>query len=220
MVICAMAWGEPARGPNFKGLQSKLESELINATTPVLSQLVAEMQALEKQAVTARDYDTAIAVRNERRKLEAQLARQQKAALLMTARQQPVNDDSQQDHIVLKAADARLERVRLDSATGLLVDWGSVGASATWQLPNLPPGGYEVVLHYSSGALEGGSVLVQEAFYSLSADLSTTLKGLGEQNLGTLRVRDGSGSLKVVAKAVVKSNLMQLQSVELIPANR
>lgn len=201
-------------------MQARLESDLINATSPVLKQLAAELQALEKKAATARDYDTAIAVRTERQKLESQLASQQKVALLLAARQQTTAGDAQQDRIVLKPADAKLDRVKFDSAAGVLSEWSSAGACATWQLPNLPPGGYEVVLHYSSGPLEGGTVQVQEAFYSLSSDVNTTLKGFGEQNLGTLRIKEGAGTFKVSAKTVLKQNLMQLQSVELIPANR
>lgn len=204
----------------FRSMQAKLEADLINATMPALKQLIIELLELEKKAATARDYDTAILVRNERQKLESQLASQEKIALLLAARQKSSTGDAQQERIVLNAADARLEKVRYDSAAAVLTDWAAPGASATWTLPNLPPGGYEVVLHYSSGPLEGGTVLVQEAFYSVSSDLRTTLKGLGEQNLGTLRIRDGAGTLKVSAKTVLKSNLMQLQSVELIPSNR
>ena len=200
-------------------MQSKLEADLINATTPALKQLVTELQALEQKAATARDYDTALAVRQERQKFESQIASQEKIALILAARRQTSADETQ-EHILLKAADARLDRVTLEPASGLLTGWAAAGASATWQLPNIQPGGYEVVLHYSSGPLEGGTVMVQEAYYSLGGDVGTTLKGLGEQNLGTLRIRDGAGTLKVSAKTVLKSNLMQLQSIELIPANR
>ncbi len=207
------------RGMDLRPLQAKLETDLIGTTTPVLKLYLSELQALEKKAAAARDYDTAIAVRNECQKIEAQIASQQKMALLLAARQQSGSDEAQ-EHIILKAAEAKLERVRYDATTGVLTDWSSPGASATWQLPNLPTGGYEVVLHYASGPLEGGSVLVQEAFYTLTAELGTTLKGFGEQKLGTLRVRDGSGLFKISARTVLKSNLMQLQSVELIPVNR
>ena len=219
-LLCALAFtgfAEPA-GVDLRPLQSKLETDLINATTPALKQYVTELQALEKKAAAARDYDTAIAVRSESQKIEAQIASQEKLSLLLEARQQPAVDDAQ-EHIVLKPADAKLERVRYDPKASVLTDWSGAGSSATWQLPSLPAGGYDVVLHYASGPLEGGSVLVQEMFYTLSAELGTTLKGFEEQNLGTLRVRDGTGIFKISAKTVLKSNLMQLQSVELVPTN-
>ena len=220
MIILEISGMAAGPGGDLKTMQAKLEADLIAATTPTLKQLISELQALEKKAASVRDYDTAIGARQERQKLESQLASQQKIALLVAARQQTGAEDPQQDHIVLKPADARLDRVRYDSAANVLTDWAAPGASAIWQLPNVPPGGYEVVLHYSSGPLEGGTVLVQEAFYSLNGNLETTLKGFGEQNLGTLRIRDGTGIFKIAAKTVLKSNLMQLQTVELIPANR
>lgn len=209
-----------AYAQDLRPMQAKLEADLINATTPVLKQLIAELVALETKAAAARDYDTAINVRNERQKLESQLTSQQKVSLLLAARQQTAAGETQADRLVLKPSEAKLEGVKYDNTADVLTNWASSGASATWQLRNLPPGGYEVVLHYASGPLEGGTVVVQETFYSLSGDLQTTLKGFGEQALGTLRIRDGDGTLKVSAKTVLRSNLMQLKSVELIPANR
>jgi hypothetical protein len=212
------AWAGP-KGSELKAGQAQLEADLIAATTPVLRQQVTALSALEKRAAVTRDYDTAIAARNERSKIEAELSAQEKLALLLAAR--PGNEPAEtQDRIILKAADAKLDRVRLDPASGVLTDWSAVGASATWKLPGLPPGGYEVQLRYSSGALEGGSVLIQESFYSLTGDLQTTLKGFVDDTIGTLKIRDGTGQLRLSAKSLLKTNLMQLQSVELIPSNR
>ncbi len=199
--------------------QARLEADLIKATVPVLRQQVAALTALEKKAVTVRDYDSAIAARTERLKLEAVVTAQEKLSLLLAARQGKEAVEAP-ERIVFKPAEAKLDRVRLDAAAGVLTDWEGPGSSATWKLSGLPPGGYEVVLRYSSGALEGGSVMVQESFFSLTSDLQTTLKGFTDTNIGTLKIRDGDGSLKVSARTVLKDNLMQLQSVELIPANR
>jgi hypothetical protein len=206
------------KGTEIKIEQGKLELNLIKATTPVMQQQVAALWALEKRAAAARDYDTAIAARSARQKLESELSAQEKLALLLVARQ-VISSPEVTERIILKPADATLDRVRFDKSAGVLTDW-TVGSSATWKLPELPPGGYEVVLRYASGALEGGSVVVQEAFFNLTHDLTTTLKGFIEDNIGTLKVRDGSGIFKISAKTVLKGNLMQLQSVELIPANR
>lgn len=199
--------------------QARLEADLIKVTVPVLRQQITALTAIEKKAVVARDYDSAIAARTERLKLEAEVAAQEKLSLLLAARQGKEAVEAP-ERIVFKPAEAKLDRVRLDAAAGVLTDWEGPGSSATWKLSGLPPGGYEVVLRYSSGALEGGSVMVQESFFSLTSDVPTTLKGFTEANIGTLKIRDGDGILKVSAKTVLKDNLMQLQSVELIPANR
>lgn len=210
-----------AAGPpqEMKALRAEFTASLATATIPVLRQQVKDLLALEKKAAAARDYDTAIAARDERKRIEAAIADLDKASLFASSASTTAGD-AEPERVVLKLADAKLDRVRFDPNAGVLTDWSGTGASATWQLPNLAPGGYEVVLKYQSGPLEGGSVLVQESFYTLSADLQTTLKEATEHNLGTLRLRKGDGQLKLSARTILKSNLMQLHSVELIPANR
>ncbi len=201
-------------------LRAKLELNLAKGTLPTLKEYATELGTLEKQAVAARDYDTAAAVKAERQRVTTEAAAQEKLALLLESRQTAAESRPAAGKIALKIAEATLDGVTLDAATGTLSGWASPGASASWKLPNLPPGGYEVVLRYSSGPLEGGSVIVQEAFYTLSANIGTTLKGFEELNIGTLKIRDGAGPFKIAAKTVLKSNLMQLQGVELLPANR
>jgi hypothetical protein len=199
--------------------RAQFESELLGSTLPVLKQQVAELAALEKKAAAARDYDAAIAIRTERERIEVEISSQAKLLLLLEARQQSIASKPP-ERILLKPSEAQLSGVRHDPTAGVLTGWTTAGATAVWRLPDLPPGGYEVILRYSSGPLEGGSVRVQESFYSLNADLGTTLKGFDDHNVGTLRVRDGAGQLKISAVKVLKDNLMQLQSVELVPANR
>ena len=209
-----------AQTADLTSLRAKMELSLAQSTLPALNDYATELGNLEKLAVGKRDYETAAAVRAERLRVTAEAESQEKLALLLQTRQQANDGKSNAAKIVLKIADATLEGVTLDAATGTLTGWSAPGASASWKLPDLPPGGYEVVLRYSSGPLEGGSVMVQEAFYTLTSNIGTTLKGFEEQNIGTLKIRDGSGPFKIVAKTVLKSNLMQLQGVELLPANR
>ena len=208
-----------AQSADLTNLRAKFELNLAQGTLPALREYVGELTTLEKQAASARDYDTATAVRAERQRVNADIVSQEKLALLLQSRQ-ATTGASDAAKIVLKIEDAKLEGVTYDKATDSLTGWSSAGASATWKLPDLSPGGYEVILKCSSGTLEGGTVIVQEAFYTLKSPIATTLKGFEEQNLGTLKIRDGSGFLKITAQTVLKSNLMQLQSVELLPANR
>lgn len=217
--IAFLQAGAMAQTADLTSHRAKLELDLAQGTLPALREYAGELAALEKQSVAARDYETAAEVRTERLRVTAEAAAQEKLALLLETRQQ--TDESRgSGKIVLKITEAKLEGVTLNPATGVLTGWAAPGASATWKLPDLPAGGYEVVLRYSSGPLEGGSVMVQEAFYTLSANIGTTLKGFEDQNIGTLKIRDGSGPLRISAKTVLKNNLMQLQGVELLPANR
>lgn len=219
-LTASVSQAAPAGGGELATLRARLELTLAKNTLPALREYASELGSLEKQAVAARDYDTAAVVRSERLRVTAEAASQEKLALLLETRQQGLDSNSSSEKIVLKIGDAQLDGVKLDAATGSLTGWSHPGASATWKLPDLPSGGYEVVLRYSSGPLEGGSVIVQEAFYTLTSNIVTTLKGFEEQNIGTLKIRDGSGIFKISAKTVLKDNLMQLQGVELLPANR
>lgn len=219
LALLTLAVPLPAQDAALATRRAQFESELLGSTLPVLKQQVAELAALEKKAAAARDYDAAIAIRTERERIEAEISSQAKLLLLLEARQQSIASKPP-ERILLKPSEAQLNGVRHDPAAGVLTGWTTAGATAVWRLPDLPPGGYEVILRYSSGPLEGGSVRVQESFYSLNADLGTTLKGFDDHNVGTLRIRDGAGQLRISAVKVLKDNLMQLQSVELVPANR
>lgn len=223
MLLCLAGLAGVARADassDLTALRAKLELNLAKGALPALKDYAAELSSLEKQAVTARDYETAGAVKAERQRVATEAGAQEKLALLLESRQTGPGNRPAMGKIALNVNEATLDGVTLDTATGTLTGWASPGASAAWKLPNLPPGGYEVVLHYSSGPLEGGSVMVQEAFYTLSANIGTTLRGFEEINIGTLKIRDGSGPFKITAKTVLKSNLMQLRGVELLPANR
>ncbi|MDB6137172.1 MAG: hypothetical protein JWO94_244 [Verrucomicrobiaceae bacterium] len=220
LLLALSALAAQAQPADLTSMRARLELALAQGTLPALRDYAGELAALEKRAVTARDYETAAAVRAERLRVTSEAASQEKLALLLETRRQTDETKATAGKIVLKITDATLDGVSLDQATGVLTGWSAPGANATWKLPDLQPGGYEVILRYASGPLEGGSVIVQEAFYTLSATIGTTLKGFEEQNIGTLKIRDGSGPFKISAKTVLKTNLMQLQGVELLPANR
>jgi hypothetical protein len=218
-----MAWcmvtlwvsAEPAAEmASFEEKRAQFHSGLSEVLLPLLQRQQKEVQALEVKAAAAADYDAALAARDHRKKIEAQIKQHEKMQLLYSAQQQT---QRLQEVIQLKLEDAKLSGPRL--VEGALVDWKQKGASATWTLPNLPAGGYEVVLRYQSTAYEGGTLVLQESFYQLKAALTTTLKDSAEQSLGTLRVRDGAGSLTLSAETVLGENLMRLEAIYLIPAD-
>ncbi len=62
--------------------------------------------------------------------------------------------------------------------------------------------------------------MINEKTFSLSGEMDTTLRGPEVKNLGTLKITDGNSPLRLTARTIVKSNLMNLLSIELIPANR
>ncbi len=194
------------------------ERAMIEASLEPLKKHLIELTTLERQRAEARDYTGAIEARDLKRRVEDDLGRLDKELLLLQTREQSMKASLLPDRIVLPLDDAKLAGVtRRD---GSLTGWSKPGAAALWTLPKLPPGGYEVILKYRCGPLEGGSLVVQEARFNLRGEVGTTLKGPEEKNLGTLKITDGTGPLTVAAQAVVKDNLMQLLKVELVPASR
>lgn len=190
------------------------------AGTPALRQYMTELAALEKRCATGRDYKGAIAARNERQTIERELARMEKESLLLRTRDQSLRSAMLPDQIILMPEQAALSGVMREAGTGVLAEWSKPGATATWKLPDLPPGGYEVILRYSCDALEGGTLTIAEQTFTLTGTADTTLKGPAEKSFGTLKITQGTGTLSISARSVLKSNLMHLYFVKLVPANR
>lgn len=191
---------------------------LIEVSLAPMKKHLLELTALEKQKAEARDYHGAIAVREERRRVEGELERLDKELLLLQMREQSIKASQLPDRVALPLDQAELSGVRLEG--GLLTGWNKAGATAQWKLPDLPPGGYEVVLHYRSGPLDGGEILVSESRFKLKGQIDTTLKGPQEKNLGTLKITNGTGPLTLTAETLIKDKLMDLLAVYLIPASK
>ncbi len=209
---------DPGSSAEIAQLRLLYERDLIERILAPVKQQINTLGGLERRFAEARDYDGAITARDERKRLQAELARLDKELLLMQTREQALKTSLLPDRIKLPVEEAQLNGVRLQG--GSLVGWSAVGASVSWKLPSLPPGGYEVVLKYRCGAAEGGSLLIQEARYSLSTPIETTLKGPEERNVGTLKISDGSGTLTLTVQSLVTNNLMHLLALELLPASR
>lgn len=194
------------------------QQDILEASLTPLKKQLSELILLEKARADARDYAGAIEARDLRKRLEDELERLAKELLLLQTREQSIEASLLPDRISLPMEKATLNGVRREG--GGIIGWSKPGASAEWKLDKLPPGGYEVVLRYRCSPIEGGTLVVQETRFSLTADVETTLKGPQEKNIGTLKITDGSGSLKITARTVLKDNLMQLLAVSLVPASR
>ena len=95
--------------------------------------------------------------------------------------------------------------------------WQQPGASAVWSLPNLAPGGYEVLLTASG---PGGQVHLKESFYTLTAGAPGDASGSPmEKNLGVLRIRDGKGPLTLTVLPPEKCAGWRVHSLVLVPAS-
>jgi hypothetical protein len=194
--------------------------QMLVASLGPLKTALSRLDDLAMYNARSRNYEAAIAARTERERIATDLDRIAKEILLLDTRKQVIKTALLPDRILLSLPEARLDGVRFDEQTKSLTRWDRPGAYAEWTLPSLPPGGYEVLLTYQCNPLEGGTVLLDEKTFSLSGEMDTTLRGPEVKNLGTLKVTDGSGPLRLTAKTIVKSNLMDLFAIELVPANR
>lgn len=209
---------DPGTSQEIALLRMIYERSLIESSLAPVKQQITTLTTLERQFADTRDYDAAITARDERKRLQNELGRLDKELLLLQTREQALKTSLLPDRIKLPLESAALSNVIREG--GAIIGWSKIGAAATWKLPSLPPGGYEVMLRYRCGAAEGGTLLVKEAHFSLTTNIETTLKGPEERNAGTLKISDGGGTLTLSAQSLVTNNLMQLLAVELVPASR
>ncbi len=193
---------------------------LLTASLNPLKSSISRLDELARARARERDYTGAIAARDERRRLEAELERIAKEMLVLEARVQSLKTALLPERLLLPLDQAKLDGVLWDADKGRLTQWQRPGASAEWTLPGLPPGGYEVLVTYQCNPIEGGTVIISEKTFTLTGEMDTTLRGPETKNLGTLKITDGAGVFRITARTVVKSNLMNLLAVELVPANR
>ncbi|TDU63112.1 hypothetical protein EI77_04534 [Prosthecobacter fusiformis] len=222
LALLAPARAVPAAEPDAKHTldvtRLAFQRSILESSLAPLKKHLSELILLEKSRVEARDYAGAIEARDLRKRLEMELERLDKELLLLQTREQSIAASLLPDRIRLPIDAAVLKDIRREG--GALTGWSKPGAAAEWKLGNLPPGGYEVILRYRCSPLEGGVLTVEETRFSLKAEVETTLKGPQEKNLGTLKITEGSGPLKITAQTVLKDNLMHLLSVELVPASK
>lgn len=210
---------DPGASLEIALLRLGYERDLIAASLKPVKDQITTLEALEKQAVSARDYDTAIITRDERKRLQNELERLDKELLLLQTREQSLKIAMLPERIKLPVEAATLEG-GLRRESGAITGWSKIGASAVWVLPKLPTGGYEVLLRYRCGAAEGGTLLIKEKRFTLLTRIETTLKGPEERSAGILKISDGSSTLTLSAQSLVTNNLMQLLGVELAPSSR
>lgn len=221
-LLCALPLkaedGPASDSTDLRTLRSRFRKNLIETILPEKKAHLGRLRELEKKLATTHNFAEAIRARDERIALEQEITALEQELPMLTARAAG-EGKVLPERIPMKLDEATLTGVKLDK-DGALAGWGESSGSASWLLPGIPPGGYEVILKYSCGKDEGGPVLVKESFYSLRGTLTPTDNKPMEINLGTLRVRDGRGILTISTDASPKGGLMRLWSLELAPASR
>lgn len=210
---------EAAQPPEYdlRQLRAQFRESLLKAILPEQKDYQSQLAELEKKLVAAHDYAGAIQARDERLALEQEITAFEQEMPRLTARAAG-SEQLLPERIVFKPAEASLSGLTLGK-DGSIQAWESTSASATWKLPKLPAGGYEVFLKYVSGKEDVG-FKVKESFYFLRGKMAPSNGRALEKPLGTLRIHDGEGTLTLSAESLPKSGPVRLVALELAPVNR
>lgn len=204
---------EPA--PDLRALKTQLRRDLLSALLPEMKTHREDLLALERKLATAQDFAGASRARDERLKIEGEISSMEKELPLVTARASGAASARAPERIEFKLSDAHLTGLQFDPKDNALTGFGGPEAGATWTLPGIPPGGYEVVLRSTGGS---GNAVLKENFYELTAPIKESKDKPVEQTLGTLRIRDGRSTLSLSANPPEKCAGLRVYSLVLVPS--
>lgn len=118
-------------------LRKQYATRALQSASPLAEQYSAALTTVMKETGAAGDYDQALAAQRRRESL-------------IDLYSKALNETKLTNVIVLKPADARVAgNVNYDRASGELVNWKSVGSSASWDISKIVPGSYDIVVTYS-----------------------------------------------------------------------
>lgn len=198
-------------------IKTQLRKDLLQALLPEKKQHREALLALEQKNAAAMDFAGAIKVRDERTALEKEIASIEREIPLLSSRAIALLGRGAPDRLEMHFADATLRGVQLDPKGGFISGWDKDQASASWKLPDLPAGGYEVLLRYTA---EQGSIVIKESYYSLKGKLTAAKESPVEEKIGTLRIKDGKGTITLSTDNPQQSTSLHVYSLVLVPAVR
>lgn len=199
-------------------IKTQLRKDLLQALLPEKKLHRDALQALEQKNAANSDFAGAIRARDEKFALEKEIASIEKELPLLSSRAIALLGRSAPDRLEMRLSDATLRGgVQLDTKDGFISGWEKEQASASWKLPDLPAGGYEVMLRYTA---EKGGVQIKESYYSLKGKLTAAKDSPIEGKIGTLKIKDGRGMLTLTSDAPQQSGTLRVYSLVLVPAVR
>lgn len=210
--------------PDLYELRRRYHEEVATAVGSTATGYVADLRDYEAERSAAGDYESALWAKLRAESIERSLA-------------ELANPPGS---VVLAPVDAALSgQVTLDRSANLLRKWGSTGSRATWQVRQITPGRYRVLLSYGvappdedaapnggSAPAAGGTVRVRNASALAAADTETleaTLSDTGgweyfeDLELGVLEIRSNSASISIEAEKPNPLGLMCLRRLTLQP---
>lgn len=118
-------------------LRKQYATRALQSASPLAEQYSAALTTVMKETGASGDYDQALAAQRRRESL-------------IELYSKALNETKLTNVIVLKPADARVAgSVNYDRTTAELVNWKSVGSSASWDISKIIPGSYDIAVTYS-----------------------------------------------------------------------
>jgi hypothetical protein len=189
----------PTQGrPSLADLKLQFTDDMRSAMAPAGVQYLAELEKLERQFAMTGEFEVAIAARDEANAIRKFLGSAIEEAI---AAREAANAEGS-SLAPPEFGVTKLANTAADVSTGAEftpdgLSLSSGGATATWNLaPSHQPGGYEVVISYSSN--EDSTVQMRESFFRLSGALPATAGEKASLSLGSLKITSRSDSVSLI----------------------
>lgn len=193
-----------ATAQSVEELRAAFESKVTSILDPVNRKYVAALRRLEKEFAMEKNYESAIAVRDERITVEAMLGDVGTGA----------TDTATIPATPAVASEKVLPGTKVEGVDGGTVESGvlklsAIGQSGEWSLAGIVPGGYDVMVTYASP--NGATLQAMEHFFRITADVPPTgdEKTFKSVSLGTLKITSRALKLNLAKKAGAKDLLIQ-----------
>ena len=174
------------------------------AITPAGRSYLAKLQALEKKYAAAGKFEAAIATRDERNSLAEFLGTGSSEEPTTTIAAAPDESTRPLELISFRDTDADISDGAKFTDDGLVLP--EIGATASWALGGSEPGGYEIIVHYTSNS--DLTVQAKESFFRLTTKLPSTNGKRSSISLGTLKITSKSDTIALAKTAGDSPNLI------------
>jgi predicted secreted protein len=196
-------------GQTLEEKRALFEARVSSSLEPLNRKYVTALRRLEKEFALAKDYEGAIAVRDERLLVESMLS--DTVVATDTANETTPGKSSEFTFSAAKALVFDGSNVAGDA-----VKMTGAKQGAEWVIKGVEPGGYEVVVTYATSG--GGVVQAMEHFFRLSGDLPATggddvFKTI---SLGTLKITSRAEKLVISSNDATAASPLLIREVKLV----
>ena len=215
---------EEAPAPTLADLKKQFVEDLRAEISPAALQYATELQKLERQYALAGDFEAAIAARDERSAIVKFLGEVGESGTSTAAKPEVSesnnpddpggSETSESDPLSFAATAAAVSGGAEFTDEGLEIE--TSGGAASWDLADFKPGGFEVVVGYSSKA--DAQVQAKESFFRLNGELPNSEGKIVTKSLGTLKITERSDTISLVLTADAEGSNLIIHSIRLISA--